>query len=131
MTSKKAPITLPPHSLKNSAKSVVLKTDLKQAILEDVQTLPDLRDLKLHPELTKMVCNLIENKINNNKKKKIDKKQLAIDIITIASNLNNDEISALGKQIDFLFEAGSIKNKTIKNIVKTVINFVPKLLKLI
>ena len=55
------------------------------------------------------MCNIIENSINNNSKyHKIDKKQLAVDILQPPFNLNPSEIQQLKDQIDFLYNNNQI-----------------------
>lgn len=115
----KPPLTLPNIRLKHSVKSVMLKADLKKVIMEELQNYSELGQLKLHPELTKYVCQLLENTIFNNKTKKIDKKALCISILGEILNLSGDERLAISLQIDFLFENGHIHKKTLKLLGKS------------
>ena len=82
---------------------------IRDAIIVKIQKIPQLQSLKLNVELTLLVCNIIENSINNNGKyHKIDKKQLAVDILQPPFNLNPSEIQQLKDQIDFLYNNNQI-----------------------
>jgi hypothetical protein len=82
---------------------------IRDAIIVKIQKIPQLQSLKLNVELTLLVCNIIENSINNNSKyHKIDKKQLAVDILQPPFNLNPSEIQQLKDQIDFLYNNNQI-----------------------
>ena len=61
-------------------------------------------------EFLTLICNLLENLVN--KKDKISKKDLAIDILTQIFNLNEDEKPILSKNIDFICNQ--------KNLIKKV-----------
>ena len=51
---------------------------IRDAIIVKIQKIPQLQSLKLNVELTLLVCNIIENSINNNSKyHKIDKKTIS------------------------------------------------------
>ena len=65
----------------------------------------------MNPELSLLVCNIIENSISNNgKTHKIDKKQLAVEILSVPFNLTPNEINQIKDQIEFLYN----NNKIIK-----------------
>lgn len=133
MSQSKQPLSLPPIAMKNSCKSVVLRSNLKLAIVDDIKSnaSANLVELKLHPELTKYVCCVIENSINNNKKKKIDKKSLAVDILAEVFTLTAADKETVSKQIDYLVINGLIKKKTMKLIVKGLIKTVGTVLNVI
>ena len=83
---------------------------IRDVIIQKLQKIPELQKLKLNPELTLLVCNIIENFISNNSKNhKIDKKQLAIEILTTTFGLTILEIQQLKDQIDFLYNNKKIK----------------------
>ena len=72
----------------------------------------------MHPELTSLVCNIVENSIKNNgKNHKIDKKQLVIEILSAPFSLNVNEIQYIKDQIDYLFSNGKIKVIPILKVV--------------
>ena len=92
---------------------------IRDAIIQKIQKIPEIQKLKLNPELTLLVCNIIENSISNNSKNhKIDKKQLACEILSAPFGLNPQEIQQLKDQIDFLYNNNKIVkyNKTMKFI---------------
>jgi hypothetical protein len=77
---------------------------VRDAIIHKLQKIPELQKMKLNPELTLLVCNIIENSINNNGKyHTIDKQQLCVDIFSTPFNLTPDEIQLLKDQIEFLY----------------------------
>ena len=77
---------------------------IKDAVIKKIQNIPEIQKLKMNPELTLLVCNIIENSISNNgTTHKIDKKQLAVEILTVTFNLTAVEITQLKDQIDFLY----------------------------
>ena len=41
---------------------------IRDAIIQKIQKIPQLQNLRLNPELTLLVCNIIENSISNNGK---------------------------------------------------------------
>ena len=66
---------------------------IRDAVLLKIQKIPEIQKLRLNVELTLLVCNIIENSINNNSKyHKIDKKQLAVDIFSQGFSLNPTDI---------------------------------------
>lgn len=85
----------------NIVYSAVQKISLK------IKEIPQYELLKLSHDLTKYTCCLLENFID--KKYNIDKKQVAIDLLTELYNLNKDEIHNLENQIDFLISIKAIK----------------------
>ena len=95
---------------------------IRDAIIQKIQKIPQLQNLRLNPELTLLVCNIIENSISNNgKNHKIDKKQLTVDILTPPFNLNAVEIQQLKDQIDFLYNNHQIvKISGLKKAVNSI-----------
>ena len=94
---------------------------IRDAIIQKLQKIPELQKLKMNPELTLLVCNIIENSINNNSKNhKIDKKQLSIEILTTTFGLTILEIQQIKDQIDFLYNNGKIVK------IKKFVNFLKK-----
>ena len=111
---------LPNIKLKNSCKSIVLKSVLKKQIVDHLQSIPDLNNLKNSVELVEFVANLVENSLKNNKKKKIDKRALVTEIIYTVHTLTPDEILNIGRNIDYLFENGMIKKQTMRLLLQGV-----------
>ena len=99
---------------------LVYSTMLK--ISNKVKELPNYDLLKLNHDLTAYVCSLIETLIK--KKYQVDKKEIAMQILTDLFNLNADEIDQLSKQIDFLISIGVIKRISYyRRIVTSISNF--------
>jgi len=102
-----------------------LAAHIKQnKIIEDVclklSEIPDLNKMKLDPELTIYVCNILENLIEKSEKKEINKLNLATLILTKACNLEENELDPIIKQIKFLDNNGKIKKaSTVKKISKS------------
>ena len=84
---------------------------VKQKIIERVINL-GLQDHKYKNdnEFLTLICNLIENLIN--KKDKISKKELAIDILTQIFHLTDEEKPLISNNIDFICNQ--------KNLIKKV-----------
>lgn len=123
------PKTLPPIKLKNNAKSVILKNTLQNELINKLKEISNIMELKNSVEITELVCNMIENSINNNKKKTIDKKKLVINVIGTVFKLSDEEKSNFEKQIDYLFENGKIKKETIKFLLQRLIKSIPDIIK--
>ena len=88
--------------LKNSLKKHTLFYNLIDDIVQKIQSeIKAIDKLRLDPELTLLICNLIENSIATGNKFDINKKQLAIQIMTQIFNLNTDEQTIISQQIDF------------------------------
>ncbi len=91
---------------------------LKSGIIEKINEIPDVQKLRMHPELTSLVCNIVENSIKNNgKNHKIDKKQLVVEILSAPFSLNVNEIQYIKDQIDYLYTNRKIKALPILKVV--------------
>ena len=91
---------------------------LKAGIIDKINRIPDVQKLRMHPELTSLVCNIVENSIKNNgKNHKIDKKQLVIEILSTPFNLNANKIQYIKDQIDYLYTNGKIKALPILKVI--------------
>ena len=83
---------------------------LKSGIIDKINKIPDFQKLRMHPELTSLVCNIVENSIKNNSKNhKIDKKQLVLEILSAPFSLNINEMQYIKDQIDYLYTNKRIK----------------------
>ena len=115
-------------SINNTGKSTILKNEIMDFILKDIQKIPNFHMLKNDVEILLHFCNLIENLISKNKQK-IDKKQLIIDIMVQVFYLNSDaEKDAIAKQIQFLYDNKLITttfNQVIKKVY-AIANFIYK-----
>lgn len=95
--------------LKNHLLTLDLENQLVTIIEKKVKAIPNYLDLKLDNDLILYVCNIVENsdisKKSKIKKKKIDKKEFVITILTrIFGYLDSDK-----KQVDRIIEHMYIK----------------------
>ena len=89
--------------INNSGKSTILKNEIMDFILKDIQKIPNYQSLKNEVEILLHICNLIENLISKNKQK-IDKKKIVLDIMAQVFCCNSDsEREVLEKQIQFFY----------------------------
>ena len=103
------PLKIQHLTLKNSAKHVMLKNEIIDFIIKEIQKIPNYQEMKNNLELVRFICNMLENLIVNNDEN-IDKKQTVIDILTqlFFFNTGTDKLS-IENQIQFLFDNGFIK----------------------
>ena len=104
-------------TIKNSLEKHTLYYNLLDDIIKKLSTeIKSIDKLRLDPELSLLICNLVENSIKTGNKNKIDKKQLVIQILAQLFNLNDSEQVIISQQIDFLIANNKIKKvKMIKN----------------
>ena len=102
------PKTIPPLKLKNSTKNYFKKAKLKEAIVNEVQQLPDFnKDLKFDNEIIEAILQIIDDKFY---KKKIDeRKEFAINILKDLFSLSQDEINIIIKTVDYMYENKIVK----------------------
>jgi hypothetical protein len=74
-----------------------------------ITSIKHFEDLKTNPELLLLVCRLIEVNLPDNKQMKLDKKDLALQIMNKLFSLTDDEKDATSKQIQFLYDNKKIK----------------------
>ena len=94
---------------KNTLAAHVKQNKIIDEVVEIISKIPDLNHLRLDPELTVYVCNILENLIDKKEKKDINKLNLATLILTKACNLEENELDPIIKQIKFLDNNGRIK----------------------
>lgn len=106
-------------TFKNTISRQLKREKLKKNIIEKLNEIPDLQNLKMDIELALFVCRCIESEVK--KDDKIVKKDLFIEIIQGIFTLNRDETSAVEKQLEFLHENNKItKSKIINYIYNSV-----------
>lgn len=114
---------------KNNLKSLNIQYQLEKNLIDKISnSLSNLQLLQTDNELLLYICNCIESGISNNKKKKINKKELCIKIMeTIFNNLSDEEKDRLRNTIDF-FHANKLINKlaTSETLKKEVYKWVVK-----
>ena len=105
---------------KNTLAAHVKQNKIIDDVCKILSEIPDLNRMRLDPELSLYVCNIIENLIDKKDKKEICKLDLASTILTKACNLEENELNVVIKQIKFFDNNGRIKKaSTSKKISKT------------
>lgn len=80
--------------------------DIIQKVTLMVKEIPEFQSLKFNHDLTLYVLNMVVNMV---KSKKIDPKEVALNILSKIFNLNDDEINILSNQIDYLLSTNAVK----------------------
>ena len=105
---------------KNTLAAHVKQNKIIDDVCKIISEIPELNRMKLDPELTVYVCNILENLIEKSDKKEINKLNLASMILTKACNLEENDLDAVIKQINFLDNNGRIKKaSTVKKLSKS------------
>ena len=105
---------------KNTLAAHIKQNKIIDDVCKIIAEIPDLNKMRLDPELTVYVCNIIENLIEKKDKKEINKLDLASTILVKACNLEATDLDTVIKQIKFLDNNGRIKKaSTTKKISKT------------
>jgi len=103
-------VEIPQLNLKHSIQKHVTYKGIVLGIVEKIRTeIPDIDELKLNPEITKLVCNLVEDIIKKGNPFGIEKQALVLEILTKQFNLTAEEQHQVNQQITFLFDNGQIK----------------------
>ena len=105
---------------KNTLAAHIKQNKIIDDVCKIIAEIPDLNKMRLDPELTVYVCNIIENLIEKKDKKEISKLDLASTIIAKACNLEASDLDLVIKQIKFLDNNGRIKKASAtKKITKS------------
>jgi hypothetical protein len=89
----------PNVDLKNSLKTHFDKETLINKITSLIGFIPNYQSLKLNVELTKLVSNIIEDELKNDKV--TNKNDLLVTVLTKVFNLSGDDINVLNQQLVF------------------------------
>ena len=120
------PQTIAPLKLKHSTKQYFKKAKLKEAIINEIQILPEFnKDLKFDNEIIEAILQTIENKFY--KKTTEEKKEFSINILKDLFTLSQDEINIITKTIDYMYENKIVKKP--KVILKYLSTFSKYILK--
>lgn len=86
-----------------------------------ISDIPRHTEYKLDLELLTMICVMTEHLIDNKDKKiKIDKKNVVFDVYKqLFGNLKAEDLIVIDKNIQYLFENGKIKKKSIFSVVSS------------
>ena len=98
-----------PVEFKHTLASHIEQNKIIDEITQIISQIPNFINLKMDPEVTVYVCNVIEQKIKGEHKKNVSKLDLATLILTKVWNLEENELDAVIKQIQFLNNNGGIK----------------------
>ena len=94
---------------------------LENLICEKVKEIPELENLCVHGiielELINLVCNLVENAIQDGNKHKINKNVLVVKVLSKLFSISPVEISNVENQIDYLYNNRKIKKLKISKKV--------------
>jgi len=109
---------IPDVCLKNNLEKHFVFNNTVASLHEKLNTIHDISKLRLDPELTLLVCNLVENTVGDNNKMKLDKKELVVLILAkVFTDITDAEKESVKTQIEFLFNNGKIKKvKTSKKV---------------
>ena len=103
-------IEIPQLNLKHSIHKHVTYNGILRGIVHKLESeIPELQDLKLNVEITKLVCNLVEDIIKKGNPFGLDKQTLVLEILTKQFDLTPEEQHQVNQQITFLFDNGQIK----------------------
>jgi len=106
---------------KNTVALHIKQNKLVDDVIKKIKEIPNLDELRMDPELTKYICNVIKNTITKEEEKQICKSNLCATILISLFNLDDKEVNAVSKQIKYLENNHEIKNiKTSKKITKSV-----------
>ena len=94
---------------KHTLASHIEQNKIIDEITQIISQIPNFINLKMDPEVTVYVCNVIEQKIKGEHKKNVSKLNLATLILTKVWNLEENELDVVIKQIKFLDNNGAIK----------------------
>ena len=103
-------VEIPQLNLKHSIHKHVTYNGILRGIVQKLEAeIPELQDLKLNVEITKLVCSLVEEIIKKGNPFGIDKQSLVLEILTKQFDLTAEEQHQVNQQIAFLFDNGQIK----------------------
>ena len=103
-------VEIPQLNLKHSIHKHVTYNGILRGIVQKLEAeIPEIQDLKLNPEITKLVCTLVEDIIKKGNPFGIDKQSLVLEILTKQFDLTAEEQQQVNQQITFLFDNGQIK----------------------
>jgi len=104
---------------KNSISRKLKRENIKKSIIEKLNEIPNLQNLRMDTELILYICRCIECSVV--KSDKIVKKDLFIEILQSIFNLGRDELLIVENQLEFLHENNKItKSKMINYVCNSV-----------
>jgi len=111
-------VSIPNIAFKSALKNDIIGEILTTKIIDELNKIPNLLSYKMHNTITEIVCSLIENHdtATHKQDKKMDKKAIAMKILTLVFNLQPKEIDIIGHDIDYI-----CSNNIVKKLKKTVV----------
>jgi len=94
---------------KHTLASHIEQNKIIDEITQIISQIPNFINLRMDPEVTVYVCNVIEQKIKGEHKKNVSKLDLATLILTKVWNLEENELDAVIKQIKFICNNNQVK----------------------
>ena len=94
---------------KNTVALHIKQNKLVDDVIKVIKEIPNLESLRLDPELTKYICNVIKNTISKEEEKQICKTNLCATILINLFNLDDKEVDFVSKQIKYLENNKEIK----------------------
>jgi len=104
-------------NLKNNLFKDAKASEVKDKIIERIKKLPNYTQYKSDVELLLLICNLLEYLIN--KKDKLDKKQLCLEIMNNLFVFSPDELKSIENNIEFLHSNKKIKKQSYYKLFMT------------
>ena len=120
-------IALPKIKLGKFLKRHFTYTSLLVSVVQELEKIPSLSDLKMNKELTCLVCTIIEQVKLKKKSSKvvIDKRTFVLEVLKkMYPDLTQEEMERLGEDIDFICENGlHLKKHTLFTCLTGFIEF--------
>ncbi len=114
----------PNADLKNLLQDHVTVNTLISKLTAYIKLIPNFTELRLEPELTKLLMNIVKDEINN---KDTDQTTILIQALTQTFNLNDKEIAVIKQQITFLKNNGLVKGIPIaKKYIKSCTRWISR-----
>jgi hypothetical protein len=114
----------PNADLTNLLQDHVTVNTLISKLTAYIKLIPNFIELKLEPELTKLLMNIVKDEINN---KDTDQTTILIQALTQTFNLDQNEIAIIKQQITFLKNNGLVKGIPIaKKYIKSCTRWISR-----
>ena len=96
-------------TLKNKPKLLKKKNELLQLVIADIQSISNYEtELKFDSEITERVCKHVENFLCSKTYKKLDKKEIAIDILKQLFQYDDAELEIIKKDVEYLYNLPNV-----------------------
>ncbi len=104
-------------SLKHGLKKTHLESHICNSIIEKLNEIPNIHQFKLDPQLVLLACECVENEVYQNKLKKVNKKEMVMNILGKLFQLSDEDKNSISTIIEFLHSNNSIKLLSTRKIV--------------